>query len=237
DVFRLWVWPFPLGLYIVKIRRFILDDAQIVEALAFFARLKRAPTDRAAGVLAEVSLQAHRRKRIRQLSGGMKQRLALAIALLTDPPLLVLDELTSNLDAAAQSGFMSLLRRLKSRGKTILFTSHHLGEIEFLAERVIVLDPGGKKRECTPESLAHTIGARCELKVFVAADAVSDAVEALRREGFAVTPNGRRVHVAVSPREKAGPIQALTRAGIAVMDFDLLEGAASRAFGEGDADG
>ena len=67
----------------------------------------------------------------------MKQRLALAIALLADPPLLILDEPTSNLDTAARNDFIKLLLRQKAQGKTLLFTSHRLEEVETLASRVL----------------------------------------------------------------------------------------------------
>ena len=72
----------------------------------------------------------------------VKQRLALAIALLGDPPILVLDEPTANLDAEGREGFMKRLVGLHAKGKTLLFTSHRLDEVEALADRVLVLERG-----------------------------------------------------------------------------------------------
>ncbi len=134
------------------------DDLRAIEALHFYGSLKGAPAHRASVVLAEVRLAEHRRKRIRELSGGMKQRLALAIALLADPALLVLDELTANLDAGARSGFLALLCDLKERGKTILFTSHRVDEVTALADRVLLMDSGRLMRLCRPDELTGVIG-------------------------------------------------------------------------------
>lgn len=72
----------------------------------------------------------------------MKQRLALALALLADPPVLLLDEPTSNLDARTRDEFIDLLVDLRRGGKTLLFTSHHAEEVDRLADQVLVLEDG-----------------------------------------------------------------------------------------------
>ena len=118
------------------------DEMTTLESARFFARLKQTPTAQAVSVLAEVGLAEHAGKPVAALSGGMKQRLALALALLGDPPVLVLDEPTSNLDTAGRSQFLHLLARVKAAGKTLLFTSHRLEEIEQLADLVVVMERG-----------------------------------------------------------------------------------------------
>ncbi|MCA9905420.1 MAG: AAA family ATPase, partial [Anaerolineae bacterium] len=87
------------------------------------------------------------------LSGGMRQRLALALALLADPPVLLLDEPTSNLDAATRAEFLDLLAHLHATGKTLLFTSHHLAELEQLADQVLILQDGAVAAYGTPAAL------------------------------------------------------------------------------------
>jgi ABC-type multidrug transport system ATPase subunit len=72
----------------------------------------------------------------------MKQRLALSVALLNNPPLLVLDEPTSNLDSAGRESLMQLLLELKAAGKSILFISHRPEEVAGLADRVLTLEGG-----------------------------------------------------------------------------------------------
>jgi ABC-type multidrug transport system ATPase subunit len=87
------------------------------------------------------------------MSGGMKQRLALAAALLSDPPLLVLDEITSSLDANGREGLLRVLLHLKARGKTIVFTSHRRDDVMRLADRVLILERGRISREVLPEEV------------------------------------------------------------------------------------
>jgi ABC-type multidrug transport system ATPase subunit len=123
------------------------------EVLAFLANLKRVAPGRVDAALAEVGLSAHGAKPIGSLSGGMKQRLALAAALLADPPLLVLDEITSNLDANGREGLLKVLSRLKASGKTIVFTSHRRDDVVRLADRVLVLERGKVARQARPEEV------------------------------------------------------------------------------------
>ena len=118
------------------------DDFRVIEAARYLARLRGADVSECEAGLADVGLLAHARKRVRELSGGMKQRLALSIALLNDPPLLVLDEPTSNLDSAGRQSLMKLLLQLKAAGKTILFISHRPEEVRGLADRVLTLEAG-----------------------------------------------------------------------------------------------
>jgi len=197
------------------------DDLHVIEALRLFARLKKAPLARIDTVLAEVGLLEEDRKRVRELSGGMKQRLALASALLADPPILVLDELTSNLDASAQSAFMDLLLDLKRRGKTILFTSHHFDEVLALADRVLVMECGRILRYCAPHEADPRGKTGQVLRLIIEAPALDRAVAALATRGFEVQRNGCSVTVPVSNGRKGLAIQALHAADILISDFEL----------------
>ncbi|MEZ4637034.1 MAG: ABC transporter ATP-binding protein [Caldilineaceae bacterium] len=118
------------------------NGMNVDECCRFYAKLKRAPATRIPVVLAQVGLTEQRRKAVGALSGGMKQRLALALALLADPPVLLLDEPTSNLDARTRDEFIDLLVGLRRAGKTLLFTSHHAEEVDRLADQVLVLEDG-----------------------------------------------------------------------------------------------
>lgn len=192
-----------------------------LELLLFYGRLKKLPAEQATAALDRVGLQDHASKAVGALSGGMKQRLALGLALLADPPVLVLDEPTANLDTAARDQFLHLLARFKADGKTVLFTSHRLEEIEALADRVLVLDQGRLQLVCSGRDLAGRLGLHSFVKLRLQPDAVEASLAVLRTEGFFATRNGTGVLVEVSPTEKAAPIETLVRRGITVIDFDV----------------
>lgn len=116
-----------------------LEDATVREVMHTYAALRNARRSDANLLLERLGLREHAKKRTSELSGGLRQRLALALALLGDPPVLLLDEPTANLDAAARHEYLDELRALTQCGKTILFTSHRTDEVAFLATRVIVL--------------------------------------------------------------------------------------------------
>ena len=134
------------------------DDARLGSAMIFFARLRGVTPARAAESLDAVGLTGHERKRVRDLSGGMKQRLALAVALLSDPPLIILDEPTSNLDAAGRGEVVATLQRLRSAGKTLLFASHRPDEVISLADRILVMERGLVLRDTTRRVVADPEG-------------------------------------------------------------------------------
>jgi len=187
----------------------------------FYARLKATPAARIAPVLEQVGLAEHTRKPVGALSGGMKQRLALGLALLADPPVLVMDEPTSNLDTAARSQLLQLLVQVKEAGKTIVFTSHRIEEVEALADRVAVMEKGALQFTCPEDELARRIGLRTQVKFMVPGGMLDAALDVLRRDGLTARRNGVGVIVDVAHGEKARPIHTLHQANIQVTDFEM----------------
>lgn len=200
------------------------DDLSVLETLLFYARLKKTTirTEHAAQMLDRLGLAKLLQKRVRDLSGGMKQRLALVIALLADPPLLILDEPTANLDVKARDQFLALLGELKESGKTLIFSSHRLEEVSALADRVLVIEAGKLVADCPPAELGSHLGSKAMLKLHLAdEDEIRAALDTLKGHGFAAERNGTGVWVQVVPLEKAKPISLLTEAGIPVDDFQI----------------
>lgn len=109
--------------------------------LRFFARLHSASSQDAAMKMAE-RLELNYKRPIKQMSTGMRQKLALAATLAPDVPLVILDEPTSNLDPTARNQVLTLIREAQSNGKTVLFSSHVLSEVEEVCDRVIMLRQG-----------------------------------------------------------------------------------------------
>lgn len=128
-------------------------DQTVWETVSFFARLRGVQRERVEKLLNEWELSASRHQMAQNLSGGMKQKLALIIALLSNPPILFLDEPTSNLDAHTRREFNHALDRLKAAGKTLVFCTHRASEVRKSADRVIVLEGGVIKAQGRPESV------------------------------------------------------------------------------------
>jgi ABC-2 type transport system ATP-binding protein len=119
------------------------------ELLRFYARLfglPRAETARRIDeVLELVGLGEARRRPIKTYSKGMQQRVGLAQALINHPDLLILDEPTSGLDPLGRMKVREIIQRLKDQGKTVFFSSHELGEVETVCDRVAIIHEGELK--------------------------------------------------------------------------------------------
>ncbi len=197
------------------------DDMRVVELLDYSAGLRGLGSDRVDEVLATMLLGDHVDKRGRELSGGLKQRLGIATALLPDPPVLLLDEPTSNLDAAARDSVIRLLEDLRHDGRTMVVTSHHMEEVGMLVDRVVAMEDGRKTVECAPMDLAEELGIRAWLHLITKNGATATAVEVLTAEGFDVRPNSRGVLVEVSAQAKGRAVAALHDAGIEIEDIEV----------------
>lgn len=124
-------------------------------SLAFLADLKGAGRERIGDLLRLVNLWDQRDTKVAHLSGGMRQRLALAAALLSDPPLLLLDEPTANLDLESRREFHKLIGRLRDEGKTVVLSTHFLDRLGDLVDRLIILHRGRVAVDGAPEDLAR----------------------------------------------------------------------------------
>jgi ABC-type multidrug transport system ATPase subunit len=207
------------------------DDMTVQETLHFYGRIKRTDTksEQSIDLLERLGLTVYLPKRVRDLSGGTKQRLALVIALLANPPLLILDEPTANLDVQAREMFLSLLAALKSEGKTLIFSSHRLEDVVALADRVLVLEAGKLVADCHPNELSSRLDTRAMLKLHFDGEGwIEQALKTLTGHGYSAEPNGTGIWVQVVPLEKARPISLLTEAGIPVSDFQLEREARGR---------
>lgn len=118
------------------------DHLRTREVLEFYARLRSVATDRIDYVIEAFDCSAFASRFVSDLSGGMQQRLAIAVACLPDVPLLLLDEPTASLDPESAAGFRRLLGELKYAGKTIVFATHVMADIEHLADRIAILVNG-----------------------------------------------------------------------------------------------
>lgn len=203
------------------------DDLVVGEAIRHFARLRGIRRVSISGTLERVGLTGQHAKRVRDLSGGMKQRLALAIALLGDPPILVLDEVTASLDACGREEFMSFLGQLSGAGRTMLFASHRIDEIAALAKRVAVMEGGRLTNVMDVDSFAASHGVGAFVHLALPERTRPQAMSVLAEGGFKPRLNGVGIIVPVRTDQKAAPIALLARASITVDDIDIISRAAA----------
>ena len=115
------------------------DNLTLVELIHTFASCYDRKVD-AQQILADVQLSEKARAKARELSGGQKQRLSIALGLVNDPKVLFLDEPTTGLDPQARRNLWELVQLIKSRGKTIVLTTHYMDEAEILCDRIAIMD-------------------------------------------------------------------------------------------------
>lgn len=198
-------------------------DLTVAETIAFYARLREVPWEQGESLLREWGLNEIAEQKVGTLSGGTKQKLALAIALLADPPLLLLDEPTSNLDLRAREELYQHLERLKRRGKTLLLCTHRPQEVRRLADRVIVLERGYKIAEGNPMEVGSYLQQQLWLGLTVPAERRAEAASLLESKGFPVRLDGALLWVAATTERKAEPIRLLSESDVPVLDFELVE--------------
>jgi ABC-2 type transport system ATP-binding protein len=149
----------------------VYDDLPVGENIRYFARMfglrGKALSSNAGDVLAAVAMTDKKSVLVRDLSGGQKQRVSLAIALLGDPELLVLDEPTVGLDPVLREDLWKLFRRLNDSGKTIIISSHVMDEAERCDELLLIRD-GRIVAQGTPRELCERTNSKTVEQSFLA---------------------------------------------------------------------
>jgi ABC-2 type transport system ATP-binding protein len=156
------------------------------ENLEYFAALYHVPPGetqaRIANVLAAVKLADRADDYVERYSTGMRQRLALARALLPNPPLVVLDEPTVGLDPQASRDLRDRVRELRAQGRTVLLTTHYMEEADQLCDRIAIIDHGRIVALDTPAALKRTIRAEEVVHLEIGVDGdESDVIARLAR--------------------------------------------------------
>jgi ABC-type multidrug transport system ATPase subunit len=189
------------------------------EILRLFARLKRAPLDRVDRVLGEFALEAAADRRAGEFSGGMLQRLGLAVGFLGEADLLVLDEPTVNLDPPGILKLNQLLKELKAKGTTIVFSSHLLRNAMELADRVGILVAGRMVVPGEVPAFHEAVTRRTRVRV-VLEHLTDEMVTAAREAGGDIAGhNGREVSFTALPGRRLHVIRAIEEAGGAIEEF------------------
>lgn len=214
-----------LGKSIEHPGRYIEHVGALIETPAFYpklsgdtnlrtlAALDGQPGERIDDVLEIVKLGSRRSDRVSEYSRGMKQRLGIAVGLLRNPDILILDEPMNGLDPAGIVEIRALLKELAQQGKTILVSSHLLSEVQAVADQVIIIDQGRLIFEGNLASLLE----EAAHEVVVAPEDLDDLAElagVFERAGYATAIDGGEVHV-------AGAVDAPARLNRLAFDNDV----------------
>ena len=134
------------------------DRLTVEETLRLFASFYGLSQKRTEEVLSIIQLESKRRTWVVELSGGQRQRLALGIAILPRPKILILDEPTTGLDPNARRDLWKILEDFKATGTTLILTTHYMEEAEFLCERIVMMDQGKILADGTLDQLLDRFG-------------------------------------------------------------------------------
>jgi lipooligosaccharide transport system ATP-binding protein len=203
-------------------------DVTVEDNLAVYARLYRvgdvgAAVDRALDL---ARLRDRRRDAVDELSGGMRRRLLLARGLVHEPKLMLLDEPTVGLDPQIRTELWTLIGELRSRGTTILMSTHYIEEAERLADEVAVMAKGKVISRGRPADLIAQHAGRQTAEVYAPPQRLAELRAATEDAGLRVRPAGPAIAIVGSERAEAGtiPEEAIVRAATLEDVFVLLTG-------------
>jgi len=203
-------------------------DVSVEDNLAVFARLYRVPDVRAAvdRGLALARLENRRRDSVDGLSGGMRRRLLLARGLIHEPQLVLLDEPTVGLDPQIRTQLWSLIDALRSRGTTILMSTHYIEEAERLADEVAVMTHGKVISRGKPAELVAQHAGRETAEVYAPPARLAEVRAKAEAHGLRVRPAGPAIAIMGSEKATDGavPPDAIRRAASLEDVFVLLTG-------------
>ena len=202
----------------------LYDNLTGIETLYFFARLKGVSPAQNAALLERVGLMHAAKRRVREYSKGMRQRLGFAQALLGKPRILFLDEPTTGLDPEAIRGFYAILRQLKGEGVTMVITSHILAEIQERVDRLAIMAAGKVQATGTVQALREQMDLPLWFDVRVAPEdfeAVRNALGGL--PVGAIEARDGRVAVQCARDAKMAVIAALASLNGKVRDLTVRE--------------
>jgi len=212
----------------------LYSNMRVADVMRFYAALRGVEGGEVKDRLRSAGLEGFERMRVRTLSEGFKKRLMLATALLTDNPVLIFDEPTSNLDVEGVLEFKELVKSEVSRGKTVLLSTHLLNDVTETADRVIVMVRGRLLAEGSVEEMFKKVKLNTHLLITLQSEPaegigrLEDLLVNAGAKSFSV--KGRFVTVSCEPSAKIDVLKAVEEAGIVVKDFRVFEPSLEEAF-------
>ena len=203
----------------------LYNEMSVQESLRYFGDMRDVKRSRLRELLEFVGLELWARQPVGALSGGMQQRLMLAVALLSDPPILLLDEPTANLDVNRQVEFRNLISLLVKEGKTVILTTHLLGDVDHIAEKIMLLNKGKLVVKSSVSDLFKQLDLTSQMFVEIADPAKEqDAISALEKAGANdIQVKGSWFEMRIDPSKKISVINNLREKDCTINDFKIEE--------------
>jgi ABC-2 type transport system ATP-binding protein len=193
----------------------LYEELSAAENLGFFARLYNLSgthlRDRIAWALEFAGLSDRRRDRVKTFSGGMKRRLNLAVALVHDPAIIILDEPTVGVDPQSRNHIFERIEHLRADGRTVVYTTHYMEEAQRLCDRVAVMDHGKLLDLDTVPALVERYGGRSVVKAELARSPSDTSVLPATLQGLSLRFESDR------------PLEEIGRLSSAGVSFQTLE--------------
>jgi Cu-processing system ATP-binding protein len=194
-----------------------------LEAVEFYRRLRGAPARRTMEVLRLASLNGASSRPISTYSGGMIQRLGLAVAALPDAPVMLLDEPTAALDPDGLCSFYGLVESRRKDGRALLFSSHQLGDVERLADRFLLLVEGRLAASLSRAQLAERLSSRGVMRLTLEAP-VPGLLEKVRAAAPRADWSGDDLLVPGPAADRPSVLDVVRAAGGRVVNLVAEEG-------------
>jgi ABC-2 type transport system ATP-binding protein len=196
------------------------DRITVRETLQYYSRLFRCTNPDIDGLIELVNLKDKTKEQYKNLSGGLKQRLGIAIALVNDPEVVFLDEPTAGLDPRARREVWDVLLGLKKKGKTVLLTTHYMEEAELLADTVAIISRGKITAMGSPGEL---IESNANYLALTLTSVNENIFEIILKMGFeAVLDSHKNIRVRVEHSDDVQKIlNAIKDAGASLLSLDV----------------
>jgi ABC-2 type transport system ATP-binding protein len=205
------------------------EKIKVREALALYASFYDNPAD-GDELLELLGIADKRDTYYRKLSGGQKQRLSIALALIGNPEIAVLDELTTGLDPSARRETWDLIEGVRDRGVTIVLVTHFMDEAERLCDRLALIDGGRVAALDTPEGLVRQVNGEQRIRFRPSASFADDTVTALAGVNSVLRTDNGEVTVTGHGDIVGSVVQALTAAGVIPNDLKVEQANLEDAF-------
>ncbi|OYT56850.1 MAG: daunorubicin ABC transporter ATP-binding protein [Desulfurococcales archaeon ex4484_217_2] len=207
----------------------VYDKLNGWENIVFYASLYGLSSSqirsRAEELIRRLGLENHVKKLVKTYSGGLRKRLSLAVSLIHDPEILILDEPTVGLDPSARREFWKIIEGLREDGVTVLMATHYMEEADVLSDRVAIINEGKIIAIGSPDELKKAFGELTVIEISVAnpKPGIEEFLEEFTEGSILVKNNKVRIHVRGYESSLPKIVESLLKNGVKIVQVSIAE--------------